>query len=118
MSPEGCHWIHGQRLLPLVTLCLLPAFVGAAEPAARRVTVFPDHYAADGKRFADLETLDRWVKSTGARSLEFHSCMWTSNQRLTAAIDRFQHVYIDVRWIDPGKSGCPAAVAEQAAAKP
>jgi hypothetical protein len=99
-------------------LSLLNAAPSAKEPAANaaaQVRVFPDHYIAAGKRFAGLDDLDGWVRSGGARSLEFHARMWTANERLTAAIERFQHVYVDVRWTAPGKSGCPAVAGEKAA---
>jgi hypothetical protein len=88
----------------------------ANEPAAatvQQVRVYPTYYAADGKRFANLDRLDDWVRSSGTRSLELHTCMWTANKQLTAAIERFQHVYLDVRWIEPGRSGCPAVARER-----
>jgi hypothetical protein len=98
-------------VLPALLLSVPPIAALAKEQAVatvQRVAVYPKYYAAGGKRFVDLEKLDQWVKSTGTRSLEFHSCMWTATERLAAAIERFQHVYLDVRWIAPGKSGCPA----------
>jgi hypothetical protein len=94
----------------------LPFTASAKEaPAAQKVRVYPKYYAAGGKRFVDLDTLDAWVKSTGTQALQFYTCMWTATDRLVAAIERFQHVYLDVRWIEPGTSGCPNAVPEKAA---
>jgi hypothetical protein len=98
----------------LWSAALFPAW--AKEPAAatvQQVRVYPTYFAVDGKRFANLDKLDDWVRSSGARSLEFHTCMWTANEQLTAAIERFQHVYLDVRWIEPGRSGCPAVARER-----
>jgi hypothetical protein len=80
----------------------------------QQVRVYPTYYAVGGKRFANLDRLGDWVKASRVRSLEFHTCMWTADKQLTAAIERFQHVYLDVRWIEPGRLGCPAVVLEQA----
>lgn len=105
-------------VVPALLLSALPILASAKEEAAaavQKVQVHPKYYAAGGKRFVDLDRLDDWVRSTGTRSLQFHSCMWTATERLTAAIERFQHVYVDVRWIDPGKSGCPAVVPDKSA---
>ena len=109
-----------RRCWPVIVAALLSSalpFTASAKdvPAAQKVQVYPTYYAAGGKRFVDLDTLDVWVKSTGTRSLQFHTCMWTATDRLVAAIERFQHVYLDVRWIEPGTSGCPDAVLEKAA---
>jgi len=98
-------------LLPGIQFSALPASALATErtvTAVQRVQVYPDHYAVGGRKFVDLATLEDWIKSTGTRSLELHSCMWTANERLVAAIERFQNVYLDVRWITPGMSGCPS----------
>lgn len=108
----------GACLLPIV-LAALPGLLPAKQPAnagLQRVMVFPDHYAVDGKRFADLDKLDDWVRSSGTRSVEYTACMWTANERLTAAIERIQYVYVDVRWQVPGKAGCPAVAPDKAAA--
>jgi hypothetical protein len=102
----------------MLLLSGLPHAASAKEPAAavaQQVQVHPEYYRAGSRRFADLDRLDDWVKSTGTRSLEFHSCMWTATERLAAAIERFQHVYLDVRWIEPGKDGCPAVMPDKAA---
>jgi hypothetical protein len=109
-----CGVLVGAMLL----LSGLPHAASAKEPAAavaQQVQVHPEYYRAGSRRFADLDRLDDWVKSTGTRSLEFHSCMWTATERLAAAIERFQHVYLDVRWIEPGKDGCPAVMPDKAA---
>jgi hypothetical protein len=100
-------------------LAAVPAIgFAAGDPAAaaQRVQVFPDHYAAGGKRFASLDHLDQWVRASGARSLEFHSCMGSANEQLAAAIERLKYVYLDVRWTAAGKSGCPAAAREKTGA--
>jgi hypothetical protein len=80
----------------------------AAAPGVQLVKVFPAHYEAEGKRFADLDKLEAWVKAKGARGLILNSCLSESTKPLVAAIERFQHVYIDVTWSRAGESGCPA----------
>jgi hypothetical protein len=79
-----------------------------ASASVQLVKVFSNHYEAAGKRFADLDKLEAWVKTTGARGLVFNSCMSESTKPLAAALERFQHVYVDVRWSMAGESGCPA----------
>jgi hypothetical protein len=105
-------------VLPGILLAALPASAFAKDRAVatvQQIKVYPDHYTAGGRRFADLAALESWVKSTGSRSLELHSCMWTATDRLVAAIERFPNVYLDVRWITPGTLGCPSVSMEKAA---
>lgn len=102
-------------------LAAAPAMALAAGNTAatvQRVQVLPDRYVAGGKRFADVDNLDQWVRSSGARSLQFHACMWSANERLAAAIERLQYVYLDVRWTAAGKAGCPAVAGDAADRKP
>lgn len=104
---------HCPRVFLAVSFLLSASFVVAspkepAAPAVQNVQVYPNYYLAGGKRFVDLDRLDDWVKATESRSLEFHTCMWTATEQLAAAIERFKHVYLDVRWIAPGTAGCPA----------
>jgi len=102
----------------LAALCGSAIAAERAAPAVQRVQVHPNHYAAGGNQFVELERLEDWVKSTGTHSLEFHTCMWTGNDRLAAAMERFQHAYLDVRWVAPGESGCPAVAVDKAARAP
>lgn len=108
-------------VLPGILVAALAGSVFATEravPAIQQLRVLPNHYEAGGNQFVELERLEAWVKSTGARSLEFHTCMWTASDRLAAAMERFQHVYLDVRWVAPGNSGCPAVAGNTAARAP
>ena len=103
---------HCPRVFIALSFLLSAPFLGAsakepAGPAMQHVQVYPDYYLAGGKRFVDLDRLDDWVKANETRSLEFHTCMWTATEPLAAAIERFKHVYLDVRWIAPGAAGCP-----------
>jgi len=93
-------------------LCLTVPALGLAAspstPAVPVVKVFSDHFEAGGKRFADIDMLEAWVKATGARGLVLHSCMSADTKPLVAALDRFRNVYLDVRWSRAGEAGCPA----------
>jgi len=105
---------HCPRVFIAVSFLLSASFVGAsakepAAPAIQPVQVYPNYYLAGGKRFVDLDRLDDWVKATETQALEFRTCMWTANEQLAAAIERFRDVYLDVRWITPGTAGCPTA---------
>ena len=118
MSTDQVGWrsrLWATALTTLVAGALSFAAHAGGPAAAHLVRVFPDHYLAGGQRLTSVDKLDDWVRSQGARSVEFHSCMWSAGERLAAAIEKLQYVYIDVRWTPAGKSGCPAVANEKAA---
>lgn len=99
---------RGHAVVFAGALCIAaPAMVFAASPLPP-VKVFSDHYEAAGKRFANLDQLEAWVKATGARGLVFHGCMSGPTQPLVAAMERFRNIYLDVRWSLAGEAGCPS----------
>jgi len=80
-----------------------------AVPAFPVVRIQADRYEVDGQRFTGLEQLEDWVQATNTRGLVFHSCIADSTAPLLAAFERFQNLYLDVRWSLPGEPECPAA---------
>jgi hypothetical protein len=92
--------------MPVALFVPLVAF--AAEPADTvRVTVFPDHYAAGENRFADLASLEAWIKHTGARTLRLENCSDASAGRVMAAVERFHRAYdgVEIRRLGEGCAG-------------
>ena len=103
---------------------ILPLVAFALDPAPARslsVSVFSDRYVAAGRQFSDLDALEGWVKSGSPRVLRLDGCGAASATRFLAAVERFQHVYLEIRMSEAGEPGCttvaagrsiPAAVTE------
>lgn len=93
---------------------LLPLAAFALDPAPARslsVSVFSDRYVAAERQFTDLDALEGWVKSATPRVLRLDGCGAASATRLLAAVERFQHSYLDVRMSEVGDPGCATAAA-------
>lgn len=90
---------------------MLPLAVFALDPEPGRsvsVSVFSDRYLTAKRQFTDLDALEGWVKSATPRVLRLNGCGATSATRLLAAVERFQHVYLEIRMSEAGESGCTA----------
>jgi hypothetical protein len=92
--------------MPVALFVPLVAFA-AEPPDTVRVTVFPDHYAAEENRFADLAALETWIKRTGARTLRLENCSDASPGRVMAAVERFHKAYdgVEIRSLGEGCAG-------------
>jgi hypothetical protein len=88
-------------ILPLAAFALDPA------PAwSLSVSVFSDRYIAAERQFTDLDALEGWVKSSSPRVIRLDGCGAASATRLLAAVERFQHAYLEIRMSEAGKPGC------------
>jgi hypothetical protein len=98
-------------------LALVIPFAGIAAdnvpPETLNVKVFPDHYVAAGRVFADAGSLAAWAKPILIRTLWLDTCSPASTKQLLAAVERFQSVYpegIQIRALPPGEAGCSSAI--------
>jgi hypothetical protein len=97
----------------LFLLCPLSGLAADnAPPETLNVKVYPDHYVAAGKPFADLASLEAWAKPILIRTVWLDFCGAVSTAQLLDAIARFHAAYpegIQVRTLSPGDAGCVAA---------
>ncbi|MCG6873612.1 MAG: hypothetical protein LJE97_00830 [Betaproteobacteria bacterium] len=80
-----------------------------APPEALYVKVYPDHYVAAGKPFANLAAVQAWAKPILIRTVWLDFCGPVSTKKLLATVERFHSVYSDgiqVRTLSPGEAGC------------
>jgi hypothetical protein len=78
-------------------------------PETLNVKVYPDHYVAAGKPFADLASLEAWAKPILIHTVWLDFCGPVSTTQLLDAVARFHAAYpegIQVRTLSPGDAGC------------
>ncbi len=86
--------------------------VDNAPPEALNVKIYPDHYVAAGKSFADLASLQAWAKPILIHTVWLDFCGTVSTERLVAAVARFHAAYsegIQVRTLSLDDAGCVTA---------
>lgn len=93
---------------------MLPLTVFAVDRTPARslnISIFSDHYITAEKQFTDLDALEGWVKVSPPRVLRLYACGAESAARLLAAVERFQHAYIELRMAETGQPGCTTIAA-------
>ncbi len=85
---------------------------GNVPPEALNVKVYPDHYVAAGKSFANLASLQAWAKPILIHTVWLDFCGTVSTERLVAAVARFHTAYsegIQVRTLSLDDARCVSA---------
>lgn len=93
-------------------LALLPLPGAAADnapPETLYVKVFPDHYVAAGKPFADLAALEAWARPILIRSVWLDFCYPASAKEIVSAVERVRATYssdMQIRMLSAGQERC------------
>jgi hypothetical protein len=90
--------------LPLSALA-----VDNAPPEALYVKVYPDHYVAAGKPFANLAALEAWASTIVIRTVWLDFCGPVSTKQLLTTVERFHSAYplgIQVRTSSEAEERC------------